>query len=56
MTTKSELKDKDFQRTIRTGNREMFISLSQKFLKENNMKPGDVIDLRTLKKVVRDEL
>lgn len=54
MTT---LKDKDYQRRLRhnSGKSEVIISLSIKFLKENNLEVGDFIDLRNLKKVVRKD-
>ena len=49
------LKDKDYQRRLRhnAGASEVIISISFKFLEENNLKVGDYIDLRTLKKVVK---
>lgn len=45
MTT---LRDKDFKRKIRQGNREIIISLSSEFLREKNLKVGNYIDLRNL--------
>jgi len=49
MTT---LKERDFVRKLRKGTEEVTLSLSAKFVKENNLKVGDHIDLRTLKKMV----
>lgn len=46
------LSDKDYIRKLRPMKREIVISLSQKFIKENNLQSGDYIDLRDLKKVV----
>lgn len=45
------LKRKDYVRKLRKGAGEIYISLSFKFLEENNLKVGDYIDLRNLKKV-----
>lgn len=50
----TKLKDKDFVRKVRNGSKETIISLSEKFLKENNISVGDYIDLRNLKKVVKE--
>lgn len=46
----TDLKEKDYIRKVRNGKEEIIISLSLKFLKENKLKVGDYLDLRTLKK------
>lgn len=46
----TELKDKHYIRRIRKGKDEFLISVSKKLLMSKNLKEGDLIDLRTLKK------